>query len=155
MEQANSGQARQNMSIRVYGPNGVTIGTGARAKDRVDGPAFVLPSEDGPGRTKAAQAPRALASVDTLLAVQAVDDRRERRKRAMKAGHAVLDALDEVKIGVLADGVDSRLLSRLSDAAALLAARAPEGTGESGLDRLLADIELRVSVELAKWGRKP
>ena len=66
----------------------------------------------------------------------------------MKRGRGALDALDALKLGLLAGTLDTGALARLKAAGAGLA----EPTGDPGLDTVLAEIELRVEVELAKIG---
>ena len=66
----------------------------------------------------------------------------------MKRGRGALDALDALKIGLLSGTLDTAALSRLKAANAGLA----EPTGDPGLDNVLAEIGLRVEVELAKVG---
>jgi hypothetical protein len=59
-----------------------------------------------------------------------------------------LDALDELKVGLLAGTLDQVTMLRLKSAAADL----HDGTGDDRLDQVLAEIDLRVAVELAKVG---
>ena len=74
--------------------------------------------------------------------------RLERRHRAVKHGRRALDALDELKIGLLAGTLDQGTLLRLKAVAADL----KDGSGDTGLDQVLSEIDLRVAVELAKAG---
>ena len=92
---------------------------------------------------------QAISGMDVLVALQGVEDRAERRKRAVRRGQTALDALDALKIGVLSGSLDQPALNRLKAAAAELTA----STGEPGLDQVLADIDLRVQVEIAKLSR--
>ena len=102
-----------------------------------------------PARTTAAPAGvRTIGGIDTLLALQGVDDPAERRRKAVKRGRGALDALDALKLGLLSGTLDTAALARLEDGSAGLA----EPTGEPGLDKVLAEIALRVEVELAKIG---
>jgi hypothetical protein len=80
------------------------------------------------------------------MALQGVEDATERRQRAIKRGRSALDVLDELKIGLLAGSLDQTMVQRLRTAAAEL----KSVSGEAGLDQVLAEIELRVEVELAK-----
>ena len=57
--------------------------------------------------------------------------------------------LDDLKIGLLAGNLNAATVHRLRDAAANL----KSSSGDPGLDSVLAEIELRVEVELAKAGR--
>jgi hypothetical protein len=91
---------------------------------------------------------RTIGGIDTLLALQGIEEPGERRRKAVKRGRSALDALDALKIGLLSGTLDTAALARLKSAAAGLA----ESTGDPGLDTVLAEIELRVGVELAKIG---
>jgi hypothetical protein len=82
------------------------------------------------------------------LALQGVEDSTERRKRAVKRGRDALDVLDDLKIGLLSGSLDPATVQRLRAAASDLKAN----SGDEGLDSVLAEIELRVEVELAKAG---
>ena len=64
------------------------------------------------------------------------------------AGRDALDLLDELKVGLLGGPVSNITLLRLKSAAAEL--KAP--SDDAGLDTVLAEIDLRVEVELAKAG---
>ncbi|MGE0583494.1 MAG: flagellar assembly protein FliX, partial [Steroidobacteraceae bacterium] len=93
-----------------------------------------------------AAASRTVGGSDALLALLGVDDRAERRRRSVARGRAALDALDELKVALLAGGPGSAMLNRLR----ALSQNLKETSGESGLDAVLAEIELRVEVEIAK-----
>jgi hypothetical protein len=80
--------------------------------------------------------------------LQGVEDPTERRKRAVGHGRQALDVLDALKVGVLDGNLDSSLIGRLKSAAEGLKA----ATGDPGLDGIMAEIDLRVAVELAKAG---
>jgi hypothetical protein len=98
---------------------------------------------------RSASAPAALRTVDgidALIALQGLEDATERRKHSVKRGRVALDALDELKIGLLGGSLSQATLGKLRSASALLAA----SSGETGLDALLGEIELRVEVEIAK-----
>jgi len=95
-------------------------------------------------------APKAAAGIDTLLALQGIeDDPIERRKRSVQRGKRALDVLDDLKIGLLSGNFDTSTVVRLRDAAANL----KSSSGDPGLDEVLSEIELRVEVELAKAGQ--
>jgi hypothetical protein len=79
-----------------------------------------------------------------------VEDPTERRKQAVKRGRLALDALDELKIELLGGNLAPATLSRLKSVAGFLR----EGSGETGLDGVLGEIELRVEVEIAKIGAR-
>jgi Class II flagellar assembly regulator len=136
--------------MRIYGPNGTTLGSPAGGPKRTNSSGFALP-EDMPStaESRAASAPKAAASLDALLAMQGVEDPAERRKRSVQRGKSALDVLEDLKIGLLSGNFNAATVSRLRDAAANL----KSSSGDPGLDAVLSEIELRVEVELAKAGQ--
>jgi hypothetical protein len=87
-----------------------------------------------------------IGSLDAILALQEDGHTGERRKRAAKRGHDLLDALDQLKAALLNGRVP---VADLKAIAARLSERA-ETTGDPRLDEVIAHIELRAKVELAK-----
>jgi hypothetical protein len=136
--------------MRIYGPNGTTLGSPASTTRRTGSSGFALPDAGSAPETRSAAAPKAAANIDALLALQGIEeDPVERRKRSVKRGKGALDVLDDLKIGLLSGNLDAATVSRLRDAAANLKA----SSGDPGLDAVLSEIELRVEVELAKAGQ--
>lgn len=136
--------------MRIYGPNGVPVGTPASSPRRSGSATFSLGETASAPETRPAAAPRAAGGIDALLALQGVEeDPAERRKRSVARGRTALDVLDDLKIGLLAGSLDSSTVARLRTAAADL----KSSSGDAGLDQVLAEIELRVEVELAKAGQ--
>jgi hypothetical protein len=134
--------------MRIQGSSGVG-GPAAPARSRRAGATtFSLdagtPAQSATGPTGV----RNIGGIDALLALQGVDEAGERRRKAVKRGRGALDALDALKLGLLSGALDAAALARLKAAAVGLA----EPTGEAGLDTVLAEIALRVEVELAKVG---
>jgi hypothetical protein len=93
---------------------------------------------------------RAAPGLDALIALQSVQPaaERERRKREIRRGRGLLDALDEMKLALIEGRDDATMLRRIVDQ---LAERR-SATGDAGLDDALSAIELRAQVELAKRG---
>ena len=135
--------------MRIYGPNGTTLGTQAGNVRRSGSGSFSLPDAASSPETRATVAPKATANIDALLAMQGIEDPVERRKRSVQRGKSALDVLDDLKIGLLSGNFDASTVSRLRDAAANL----KSSSGDPGLDSVLSEIELRVEVELAKAGQ--
>jgi class II flagellar assembly regulator FliX len=136
--------------MRIYGPNGTTLGTQASNTRRTSSSGFSLPDLTSTTENRATTAPKATANIDALLALQGVEeDPVERRKRSVKRGRGALDVLDDLKIGLLSGNFDSSTVTRLRAAAADL----KSSSGDAGLDAVLSEIELRVEVELAKAGQ--
>lgn len=136
--------------MRIYGANGTTPGTQAPSTRRTGGSEFSLPDMASATESKAAAAPKATATIDALLALQGVEeDPVERRRRSVRRGRGALDVLDDLKMGLLSGNFDPSTVTRLRTAAAEL----KSSSGDTGLDAVLAEIELRVEVELAKAGQ--
>ena len=136
--------------MRIYGPNGTTLGSPASNTRRTSSTGFSLPEAPStPEEPRSAAAPKAAGNIDALLALQGVEDPTERRKRSVARGRGALDVLDELKIGLLSGNLDASTVNRLRDAAANLKST----SGDPGLDAVLSEIELRVEVELAKAGQ--
>jgi Class II flagellar assembly regulator len=96
------------------------------------------------------QATAPAAAMDGLLALQAAGDVIERRKRLMRRGRGLLDTLDQLKISLLGGQVSGATLSMLKGQLA----QAREGVDDPALDDILAHIDLRAEVELAKLARR-
>jgi hypothetical protein len=142
---------RRRTMMRISGPNGVGTAGQANKARRTTGSAFTLDLGSETRPTTANTAPRNIGGIDTLLALQGVEEPGERRRRAVKRGRGALDALDALKIGLLSGTLDATALQRLKAASSGLR----EQTGEPGLDTVMAEIALRVEVELAKIGLPP
>jgi len=134
--------------MRVQGPNAAGLVVTPSVVRRPPGGNFSVADADAPHAPSAAVALRTVGGIDALIALQGVEDPVERRKRAVKHGRRALDALDELKLGLLAGTLDQGTMLRLKSVTADL----KDGSGDDKLDRVLAEIELRVEVELAKAG---
>ena len=126
-----------------------TTGTGA-LRQRPGARGFSLEAEPAAAKTGGTTASAPLATVDALLAVQGEGDPAERRRRSVKRGHDLLDALDRLKAALLSNRVPA---ADLQQVARTLAERR-DLTDDPRLDDLLSHIELRAKVELAKLGVK-
>jgi hypothetical protein len=135
--------------MRVYSSNGTSLTTGTTAaRPPSGGGTFSLGETQGSQAQTAATAMRSLGGIDALLALQGIENPIERRRRAVKDGRRALDALDQLKLGLLSGSLDQATLLRLKSVAGDLR----EPTGDPGLDQVMGEIDLRVSVELAKAG---
>jgi hypothetical protein len=132
--------------MRILASNGTALGAAAPAARRATGSGFAVTEEAAPRSTGAAGGPRSVGGIDALIALQGVEDPLERRKRAVKRGRVALDALDELKMALLGGTLTTAMLAKLQAAAAHLKL----GSGQADLDAVLAEIELRVEVEIAK-----
>ena len=104
--------------------------------------------DSGPGKAATVTTAAPLASVDALVALQGEGDAAERKRRSVKRGHDLLDALDRLKAALLSGRVSTADLQ-------VIAARLSERrdlSGDPRLDDLVSHIELRAQVEMAKLG---
>jgi Class II flagellar assembly regulator len=134
--------------MRIYGTNGATAANAPATARRASGGTFSVSDQEAPRNAAATGGLRAISTVDALLALQGVEDFKERKKRAVAKGRNALDVLDQLKVGFLDGSVDQSMLARLKVAGEGLS----ESSGDPGLDAVLGEIDLRVAVELAKAG---
>lgn len=138
--------------MRIDGPvraNGVASGRHTRKK--TDGEGFSLGSDAPAERSAHAQAGTAIGGVDAILALQSLDGEMPDRRRAIAHGNDLLDELSKLKIEVLEGRVSHEGLTRL----ARLVRQRPSCFLNPDLADVLAEIDLRVHVELAKLGVDP
>lgn len=87
-----------------------------------------------------------LAAVDTILALQGLEDSVDSRKQSVSHGEQLLSLLDEVRDGLLTGGIPRLTLTRL----AMATSKRREGFTDPKLQDVLDEIDLRARVELAK-----
>ncbi len=97
-------------------------------------------------KAKVVQANQAGLDAASLLALQEVPDAAERRRQAVLRSTDILDELQQLRLGLLTGSVPRQRLQRLMK---LLRDR-PGGYADPQLDSIVADIEVRAAVELAK-----
>src|SRR5262245_27681850 len=142
--------ARGSDTMRVETKPSVTTAARGAARRAGDGQRFSLGDAGQTARPTAAASAAGIGGVDNLLILQGEEDPTERRRRSVKRGHGLLDALDRLKAALLAGQVPVADLKRM---AMTLKERAG-ASGDPRLDELIAHIELRAKVELAKLGRQ-
>jgi Class II flagellar assembly regulator len=140
------------MKVNGSAPMGVAgAATSRPARDTEGG--FAPSSSGESAQASATERPGSMApatSLDVLLALQETLTPQEKRRRATKRGHGILDALDALKLATLdPEAVETGALQRLQEA--VRAAR--DETEDPNLDEVLDQIELRAAVELAKRGQ--
>lgn len=117
---------------------------------RAAAPGAFAPGEAETQRTSTAGAAQTgmLAGLDAILTLQGQesDTPQERRRRSVQRGHDLLDGLDRLKAALIGGRVAPADLRAI---AGRLAERMPD-SGDPRLDGLVAEIELRAAVELAK-----
>lgn len=120
------------------------------ATGKGDGKAFA----SALGQGEAAAAPRGaagagpLAAVDAIMALQAVGDASQGRSKGLAQAGAVLDALEEIRRGLLLGIIPAGKLQALGR----VVAEQRAANLDPALEQLLDDIDLRARVELAKLG---
>jgi len=134
--------------MRIQGTGAALAPASPTPQKRAASGTFML-EEGSAARTAAATSgTRSVGGIDALLALQGVEEPTDRRRKAVKRGRTALDALDALKLGLLSGTFDTGALARLKSVTAALA----EPSGDPALDAVLAEIELRAQVELAKIG---
>lgn len=133
------------------------IGPGSRVQDvrrnrsasRTSGGSFALHLQtDSKDEPAAVTAPTELMGLDAILALQEAggDDTKGRQQAAQQHGESILDRLEQLRANLLLGRVSPGQLAALTEQ---LRAR-PSLTGDTRLDAILGEIELRAEVELAK-----
>ncbi len=137
--------------MRIQGPNGAIPATAGKTVRRAGSESFVLEEGEAARAPTANAGVRSIGGIDILMALQGIEDPAERRRRAVGRGRSALDALDALKIALLSGALDVATVSKLKTAVSGL----KDGSGDPILDGVLAEIELRVEVELAKMEPVP
>lgn len=133
--------------MKVTGPSGPSASAGARPAKASGG--FSVPSSSAAapaGAASAAAGVSGVAGVSALMALQGVEDVTERRRRAIRRGSGLLDRLEELKLALLEGEAGEAALERLGRG---LREERPVDS-DPALNSLLAQIDLRAAVELAK-----
>jgi hypothetical protein len=132
--------------MRIVAPNATARVSTTSAPRRTASGGFSVAEEDTPKQAQPVASLRTIGGIDALIALQGEQDPVERRRRAVKRGRVALDALDELKVAVLDGTLGPSTLLRLKSAVSGLR----DASGDSNLDAVLAEIELRLEVEMAK-----
>ena len=136
--------------MKVSGPAGPSAAGSARpARPQAAAGGFepiMTPSAAGAAGVSAAGSVSSIGSLDALIALQEVGGPLERRRRAAGRAARILDALDELKLELLAGGLTPVVIEAL--ARAVRDQRAL--TDDPRLEGVLDEIETRAAVELAK-----
>jgi hypothetical protein len=135
--------------MRIHASTAAKVTTSSGTARRAAGSGFSVGDSAAARAPAQASGPRAVAGLDALMALQGIDDPTERRRRTVKRGRTALDLLDAIKVGVLEGDLTPAALGRLKAIAGSLTER----SGDPGLDDVMAQIELRAAVELAKFER--
>jgi hypothetical protein len=133
--------------MRIVGPNASPPVAASSAPRRASSGGFSIAEQQAPTTPAPVASLRTVGGIDALIALQGQDAPAERR--AVKRGRVALDVLDELKTEVLAGTLGPSTLMRLRSAGTDLR----DATGDAGLDAVLAEIDLRLAVEVAKMSR--
>jgi len=87
-----------------------------------------------------------IGAVETILALQGIEDTTDQRSRGVAHADELLNLLDEARDGLLAGGMRCRTLARMAHSIA----KRRESFADEKLQGILDEIELRARVELAK-----
>ncbi|MBB4301826.1 hypothetical protein GGD81_000843 [Rhodobium orientis] len=117
---------------------------------RASGGGFSLSSSSGAAQAPSTAAGQSIQGIESILALQGVEDPTAERRRAVSHSHAMLDTLEELKIALFSGDISDSQLDRLSH---MVERRIT--TDDPDLNGVLGEIELRVRVELAKRNRFP
>jgi hypothetical protein len=136
--------------MRILGSNApVRVNTPSAPRRAATG-GFSVAEEQPPKQPQPAATLRTVGGIDALLALQGQDNPAERRQSAVRRGRNALDMLDSLKVDMLAGTLGPGTLMRLRSATADLRG----SSGDAKLDAVLAEIELRLEVEIAKMTPK-
>lgn len=127
----------------------VTTRREVRAGGNDQGFADAISSEGEAEAASSAGSPPAVATVDGLFVLQEISEELLDKKRAAARGDALLDRLEDLRVALLSGSVPRAQLEALRH---MLRDRGPLVT-DPQLATTMAEIELRVAVELAKLDR--
>ena len=137
--------------MRIQDPVRTQAATTRRAGDKgstsgASGFSSLLGAEEAPAAAGLSGA-GPVASVGTILAAQQAEDATQGRSRGLKWGRDLLDELEGIQRALL---LGTLTVNQLNALAAKM--RTYQNTGDPDLDGILVEVELRVAVELAKYG---
>ena len=136
--------------MRISGPNANAAVANAPVARRSAPGSFTLNEGETARASGSSVGLRSVGGIDALMALQGLEDPTERRKQAVRRGRVALDALDELKVGLLGGMLSQATLNKLKSAAGFLKG----SSGDDDLDGVLGEIELRVEVEIAKMAAR-
>lgn len=136
--------------MKIEGLSRTTPVSKSKSKKSSDGGAFASSlnsNEDSSGAEAITQSTQ-LNSVDALLSLQSVDDATQRRSQGLERGRAVLDALEDIRRGLLLGVIPVQKLKTILKTID----KERENFADPRLEQVIDEIELRGRVELAKLG---
>ena len=135
------------MKIPGTGPVQTTTAR-RRGKPAQSSGAFAGELASGKGAKESAPSTE-VVSAGMLISVQEIGDPLDSRRRAVKRGEDILDHLDELRHGLLLGAYPPAKLDNLL----VMIRRQQTNVTDPKLREILAEIEVRAAVELAKLGK--
>ena len=134
--------------MKITGPNRLGSASRVRRSGKTGGgsKSFSVDQAEDTKESAHVSTTTALTAVDSLLALQEVDDPTTGRARSIKRAHHMLDLLEEIRLGLITGGVSE---AKLNNLVSLVESRR-EAFEDPGLQNLIDEIELRAKVEIAK-----
>ncbi len=132
--------------MEIKGPGRVESGTIRRKSSVSQGTGGFSVSDAPESHGGIVAGPGPIAALDSILALQGMDDSSNGRSKGFSHGEQLLDLLDAVRDGLLAGGIPRATLNKLAAAVT----RRHESFADPKLQDVLDQIELRAHVELAK-----
>ncbi len=133
--------------MKIEGGRGVGSTSGAKRAGVSSASGFSVPVE-GPTKTSSAAPPASVTPLDAILALQSEEPPGQRRARQSKRGQDALDVLERLEQALLLGHAPGALRAELERVQ-----KGAEATGETGLDDVLLEIDIRLAVESAKLDR--
>lgn len=143
------------MKVSRVGPAKEAGGVRKKSKASEGGGAFAdnLKGVQGASATSGALEASSVSGVDAMLAAQEVpltqsDDRT--RRKLQEYGDDLLDRLDDLRLGILLGAYSKEKLTELAQRLR----QKRDQSEDRKLNEIIAEIELRVQVEIAKFTRR-
>jgi len=136
--------------MRINRQSALSRSTSAKpSSGRASGaPQFSIEQTGGGAAAASVQGMRPMGPVDALLSLQEVPDASVATRRAIGRAVNILDALEDVQMGLVTGILPKGQLTRLLG----LVRREQEQVQDEKLGEVLKEVELRAHVELAKLG---
>ena len=131
--------------MEIKGPGRIETGAIRRKTTASTGGGFAV-SDPAESHGGIVAGPGPIAALDSILMLQGLDDSTEGRAKGQAHGEQLLNLLDAVRDGLLAGGIPRSTLNKLAAAVT----RRHDAFADPRLQDVLAQIELRAHVELAK-----
>jgi hypothetical protein len=135
--------------LEINGPRRITTGSvrsAGRASTASGAKSFAAEETAAEKTAAALTGPGPIAAVDTILALQGIEDSADQRTRGVSHGEQLLQLLDELRDGLLTGGIPRQILHRLAHAIS----KRRESFADAKLQSVIDEIDLRARVELAK-----